>query len=277
MGLFRRTKRTTSLDQVAELLDSFELPSFPQVASEALQLLADPDVEMSAVAAVLERDPGLSVHFLRLANSPAMGLRSSVRSLDRAIVMLGRNQVESILISHSVAGSLTSHSPAIDMRRFWSTSAMRAVLASQVALAIDPSRRSEHFTAGLLQDMALLVLAEHVDGYGDLLADWYGGAVPDLVEGERERFGWDHGAVGAVMCRRWHFPEALVATVETHHDGDDHRSPAQLVADFHEVDPDQGPATFIARCDATDDLAGRADNFLDAARDEVADVAALFS
>ncbi len=277
MGLFRRSKRTTSLDQVTELLDHFELPSFPQVASEALQLLADAEVDLAQVASILERDPGLSVHFLRLANSPAMGLRSSIRSLDRAVVMLGRNQVESILISHSVADSLTSHSPSIDMRRFWETAAMRAVLASQVALAIDPVRRSEYFTAGLLQDMALLVLAEHVDGYSDLLDRWYAGTVADLVEAERDTYGWDHAAVGAAMCRRWHFPEALVERVASHHDDDDHRCPAQLVADFHESDLEQGPAIFTERCAATDELADRALQLLDAARDEVADVAALFS
>ncbi len=30
--------------------------------------------------------------------------------------------------------------------------------------------------------------------------------------GELDRFGWDHAAVGAVMCRQWNFPEKLVAT-----------------------------------------------------------------
>ncbi len=277
MGLLRRSRTGTSLDQVAALLDQFTLPSFPQVAAEALQLLADAEVEMRAVAAVLERDPGLSVHFLRLANSASLGLRSSVDSLDRAVVMLGRNQVESILIGHSVAGALTSRSPVIEATRFWGTAALRAVLASQVALVVDPSRRSEHFTAGLLQDMALLILAEQVKGYDTLLAEWYAGSVVDFVEAENEQFGWDHATVGAVMCRSWNFPEKLVVAVEAHHDEDDDRSPSQLVSGFHEVDDEIGPASFAERCAAADDLAARVDELLTNARSQVAEVAAVFT
>lgn len=277
MGLRRRSRSGTSLDQIADLLDQFELPSFPQVASEALQLLADPDVRMGAVAAVLERDPGLSVHFLRLANSASLGLRSSVDSLDRAVVMLGRNQVESILIGHTVAGSLSSRSPVIEAGRFWETAAMRAVLASQVALVVDPVRRSEHFTAGLLQDMALLVLSENVTGYDTLLEAWYEGSILDLVDAENDQFGWDHAAVGAVMCRSWNFPENLVLAVGTHHDDDDDCSPSQLVAAFDEVDVDAGPATFAARCANTPELADQIDDLLGAARSQVAEVASVFS
>jgi HD-like signal output (HDOD) protein len=277
MGFLRRTRSGTSLDQVAERLGRFELPSFPQVAAEALQHLADPDVNMTDVAAVLERDPGLSVHFLRLANSASLGLRSSVDSLDRAVVMLGRNQVESMLIGHSVAGSLTSRSPVIEAPRFWGTAAMRAVLASQVALVLDPARRSEHFTAGLLQDMALLVLSEQITGYDTLLAGWYSGAITDLAAAENDQFGWDHATVGAVMCRTWNFPEKLVIAVEAHHDGDDDRSPSQLVAAFHEVDEEVGPADFAARGAAAAELAPQIDALLELARSQAGEVASVFS
>lgn len=277
MGLLRRNRNGTSLDEVGDMVDRFELPSFPQVAAEALHHLADPQVDMAKVAAILERDPGLSVHFLRLANSAALGLRSSVDSLDRAVVMLGRNQVESILIGHSVAGSLGSRSPVINASRFWETAAMRATLASQVALIVDPARRSEHFTAGLLQDMALLVLSEHVAGYDELLAGWYDGTIDDFVAAENERFGWDHSTVGAVMCRRWNFPGNLVAALDTHHDDDDDRSPSQLVASFQEVDADEGPRVFAMRCASADELAPRVDALLAAARSEVAEVASLFA
>lgn len=273
----RRSKNGTTLEQIAELLDQFELPSFPQVASEALQLLADPEVSMAHVAEVLERDPGLSVHFLRLANSASLGLRSSVDSLDRAVVMLGRNQVESILIGHAVAGSLVGRSPAIDAGRFWETAAMRAVLAAQVALVVDPVRRSEHFTAGLLQDMAIIVLAANVPGYDALLDGWYSGAISDFVDAENEQFGWDHAAVGAVMCTSWNFPENLVSAVATHHDDDDDRSPSQLVAAFHEVDTEIGPASFASRCAGVPELALVAEELLSDAREQVAEVASLFA
>lgn len=275
MGLLRRSQRST-LDQITGVLEQFELPSFPQVATEALQKLGDPDSNMREIAEVLERDPGLSVHFLRLANSAALGLRSSVDSLDRAVAMLGRNQVESILIGRAVAGSLTSRAPVIETARFWGTATMRAVVASQLALLLDPSHRSEHFTAGLLQDMALLVLSENVDGYAELLESWYGGSVGDLPAAEVDRFGWDHAAVGAVMCREWNFPEKLIDAVESHHDDDDPRSPSQLVGEWHETDLERGPATLAVRAAHVEEISGRIDALLEASAEQAAEVAAVF-
>ena len=269
-------RRKRSASEIAVVVGEFELPTFPQVASEALQELADPEVHLGHVAAILERDPGLSVHLLRLANSASLGLRSSVDSLDRAVAMLGRNQVESILIGHTVSTSLSARAAQVDASRFWGTAATRAVVASQVALRVDPARRSEHFTAALLQDMALLVLAEQVGGYGDLLRDWYDGAVTDLAAAEDERFGWDHAEIAAGMCREWSFPDRLVDAIGTHHDPVDLPSPSQLVGEWHEVDLDRGPAFFAARAAEVAELTDEVDAILAAADEQAAETASIF-
>lgn len=275
MGLLRRSKRGP--DEIAAVVAEFELPSFPAAMAEALRELADPEVDLRRVAQILERDPGLSVHFLRVANSAAMGLRSSVDSLDRAVAMLGRNQVESILIGRAVSGSLASTSPLIEPTRFWTTAATRAVVASEIAVRLDPPRRSEHFTAGLLQDMALLVLSSQVPGYDDVLAGWYAGDVAELATAEHEAFGWDHAEIAAGMCREWNFPARLVEAVDTHHDGDDPRSPSQLVSDWHEVDDGRGPESFSARAATVDDLAPHATEILEESVGQAAEVAAAFT
>ena len=274
MGLLRRAK-TSSLEQVAAMVEQYELPSFPQVASAALQQLADPDVDLRSVGETLEKDPGLSVHFLRLANSAAFGLRSSVDSLDRAVAMLGRNQVESILIGRAVHGALTTTSPIVDQHRFWTTAAMRAVVAARIAMVLDPARRSEHFTAGLLQDMAILILADRVPGYDEVVGRWYRGEVEDLSDAEIERFGWDHADVGAAMCRAWEFPPNLVDAVAEHHDPEP-ATPSQLVQGWHETDEDRGPATLAAAAPQVPELAGRIEEILAAARDEADEVAGVF-
>ena len=271
-----RFRRKSSEAEIAVVVGEFELPTFPQVATEALQRLADPDVDLRAVAGVLERDPGLSVHLLRIANSASLGLRNTVDSLDRAVAMLGRNQVESILIGQTVSSSLSATAPAIESSRFWAAAATRAVVASQIALRIDPSRRSEHFTAGLLQDMAILVLAEQVAGYDEVLRGWYEGAVPELTVVEQDRFGWDHAEIAAGMCREWSFPEGLADAIGSHHDEDDVPSPSQLVAEWHEVDVDRGPAAFAARGATVAELAPHLDAILDDVDAQAAEVTAIF-
>ena len=271
-----RFRRKSSEADIAQVVGEFELPTFPQVATEALQRLADPDVDLRSVAGILERDPGLSVHLLRIANSASLGLRNTVDSLDRAVAMLGRNQVESILIGQAVSSSLAATAPPIEASRFGAAAATRAVVASQIALRVDPARRSEHFTAGLLQDMAILVLAEQVPGYDDILLGWYEGTVPELVIAEQDRFGWDHAEIAAGMCREWSFPERLADAIGSHHDDADVLSPSQLVAEWHEVDADRGPAAFAVRAIGVDELAPHLDAILEAVDEQVAEVTAIF-
>jgi len=186
---------------VENVLDGFELPTFPHVIADALGRLGDPDVAMSEVAAVLELDPGMSVKLLKLTNSAGFGMRNPVDSLHKAVTMLGRNQVESILIGSAARASVpTPRSPIFNTARFWRTAASRAIVATSISAIVEPTRRSETFTAALLQDMAMPVLVDHIDGYDLLLKQWHGGEIADLAIAEQDQFGWDHASVSG---RRW--------------------------------------------------------------------------
>ncbi len=48
------------------------------------------DGDASAIAAVAKRDPGVAVHLLAMANSPAYGLAQPLTGIDQAILVLGR-------------------------------------------------------------------------------------------------------------------------------------------------------------------------------------------
>ena len=140
---------------LCDLLSGVELPTFPAVVMNAIEQLADPDVALDHVGDVLARDPGVSVQLLSVVNSAAFSPRNQVRSVHQAVVMLGRNEVESMLLSVAVHRSLPrDHAVGYEPDRFWAAAARRASVAVTFAEVVDPARRSEHFTAALLQDMA---------------------------------------------------------------------------------------------------------------------------
>ena len=279
MGFRRKTE--DRMASVHAVLDGYELPSFPHVVSDALGKLGDPDVGLGDVANVLELDPGVSVKILSLVNSAAMGMRNPVDSLHKAVTMLGRNQVESILISTAAHASVpVPRSPIFDSSRFWKAAACRAVIATSISSAVEPARRSETFTAALLQDMALPVLVDRVDGYDVILKSWYDGAIVDLAAEEESTYGWDHASVAAAMGARWDFPPSLLDAIAQHHDPDDEAEMigVRLVADWHEVDPESGRERLTEQASqipalATIDL----DSLIDEALERVGEVAALFA
>ena len=61
-----------------------------------MQLLArlnDPDVMMREIVTLVSQDPGLSFKVLRWVNSAAIGLRSKVESIQRAVVLMGLERI----------------------------------------------------------------------------------------------------------------------------------------------------------------------------------------
>ena len=233
LSLFK--KKTDPKAGLQKALRGYSLPSFPAAIMQTLERIRDPDACASSVADALSVDPGLSVRVLRLANSAAFSARNKVENLSQAIALIGFSQLETMVLSVGVSGSMPGQSsPGYDAARFWRASARRGVLAHSLASIFCPARGSECFTAGFLQDMAVpLLAAQNPDRYGPILEQWRteGG---DLCEMEREVYEWDHAEVATWMCHEWDFPENITAAIGGHHgadyDGYDHLAPVSLVA-----------------------------------------------
>ena len=238
IGWFRRRKQDPK-HILKQSLGHFELPSFPAVVAEAMRQLRDPEVPLGDIADDLMRDPEVSVKVLRLANSPAYSLRYPVRNVHHAMSLLGRAEVESLLLSVALRSALPKPRRAFDARRFWQASARRAATARAIATRFHPATVSESFTASLLQEMAVpLLVKERPKEYPEVLKAWSAGE-GDLVTLEKQALGYDHAVIAAAMSAEWGFPDALVQAIGSHHEGDevDEVPPAvTLVAEIRDVD-----------------------------------------
>ena len=199
-------------------MSDLRLPSFPQITMSALEKARDEDASLTDLADILAKDPGLSVSIMKTVNSVAFGRKQRVRNIHHAVSLLGRNEIESMLIAVAVRGSLpTTGLPQFDPARFWTASAKRAVVARALAQALEPSTASESFTAALLQDMAVPILLEQRGGlYADVVQAWHDGDM-DLAQLERLSFDWDHALVGAQMGEKWQCPETWIHAIGAHH------------------------------------------------------------
>lgn len=205
--------------ELEALLGDYELPSFPEAVLRALSKLRDASAEPDAVARAIAVDPGLSVRVLSVVNSPAYSLRHAVKNLDHAIKLLGRSQVEALLISAGVSQTMPKRAiGGYQPKSFWRAAAERASIAQSLAARLHPRTKSESFTAALLADMAVPLIAKAKGGvYAAILAT-YLEETSDLVDLEREAFGFDHAEVGARLCESWEFPDLLRTAVGAHHD-----------------------------------------------------------
>jgi len=166
-----------------------------------------------------------------------------------AVALLGRDELEAILISVA-AGSVLPPLPAPGFvpARFWLAAARRAACAKSLAEIVDRPHRAASFTAALLQDVALPVLAHHgPPEHADVVARWHLGHAP-LESLERERFNWDHARVGGWICAAWGLPLPICRAVAAHHgpppeddgawQGNEPLPASTLVAAMPEIDDD---------------------------------------
>ncbi len=221
MGIlsFLKLRRQGSKEMIMELLEGYELPSFPAAVMKVLEMLRDPDAALSDIARQVESDPGMHVKALKFVNSAAFGLARKVSNVHHAVTLLGRARLESLILPLAVKECMPSDNLiCLDAKTFWTTNAKRACLARAIARRLHPATQLEAFTAGLLQDMAIPVLINaKKDDYCVALETWNSDPESDLAQIEKAAFGFDHQTVGGLMAEEWNFPGYLQEAIGQHH------------------------------------------------------------
>lgn len=247
MGFFSRKDR--ALKKLRDVAEIERLPPFPGSVAKILDRLRDPDAAMAEIAEAVSWDPGLTVRLLKTVNAAAFGLRRQVDNVQHAVSFLGRSNLESLVLG-LVIEDILPHEPApgFDSRRYWRTAAKRAALARNLAEKVDPATQAEAFTVGLLQDMAVPVLAQARPAeYGPVLEEWHASRDAHLEELESSALGWDHAEVGGAIGDAWELPEGLVEGIRSHHPGEGGGGPAatRLVSLMRETQEEAGCEALI--------------------------------
>ncbi len=277
---FRKKQDEASTDgPLDDIFGEVELPSFPGVILDALQTIRDPEVSAGEVARAIEADPGVTIRLLRLVNSAAFAPSRPVTTVSQAVAIAGLETVESMLLAVGVNVALPNVDvEGLDQKRFWRAAARRGSIARTFAAELHPATAGESFTAGLLQDMAVPLLAVNRHDYRPLLLEWHGGG-EDLHSLEESSFGWTHDGVAAMLCAKWDLPPNLRDAIGGHHGSPDFDAPAavELSAPFREVEVDGVREQVVTTAQERFGLApDHTIELIERAERDAGDVAALF-
>jgi HD-like signal output (HDOD) protein len=219
---FLKKKQVDPKRELKKVLGAYALPSFPGIVLEVMKELRNADASARSVARILAGDPGMSIRLLKLVNSAAYGSVRQTESVQQAVAVMGMSQVESVVLSIGVQTALpSSEAPGFEVKRFWRAAARRASAAGAFASMLHPATRAHSFTASLLQDMAVPLLANSKPRrYGPVLEAWHAGEgeLPDL---ELDQMGCHHGDVATWLCDEWTLPEQLAESIGGHHGAED--------------------------------------------------------
>ena len=204
--------------QIQGLVGELEsLPSTPETYSAIVQALSDPEVEMGAVTGILESDLAMSAKLLQLVNSAFFGLPQPISNVAQATSYLGLNTIRDLVLSVEVfqppadaADTLKEFLGELQTRSTWTGTVARRMFD-------DEKQASLAFTAGMLHDVGLLIVATQLP---DRLTEAMGKSEESgqpLHMVEEEIFGVSHAEIGAYLLGVWGLPYPILEAVAYHH------------------------------------------------------------
>lgn len=196
------------------------MPAFPKSVQKILELSRNISCTPKEIMEVIEKDPVMTIKVLKVINSAYFSLPYKINSVDRAVVYIGINTVKNLALSLATIGILPSKNNAgFDMDEYLHHSLVSASIARQLASRyadgeIDPM---DCYIAGLLHDFGKVVFAQFMPEDFSKALKLSAETNRPLHETETEVMGVNHAMVGAMLAKRWNFPDDLVDTVLTHH------------------------------------------------------------
>ncbi|MHB0956110.1 MAG: HDOD domain-containing protein [Pirellulaceae bacterium] len=226
---------STHVAAMDRLIDRVErLHSAPHVACEVLRLLQDEEYRTNELVTCLQADPALASSVLRLVNSSYFGLARHVASLQHAVTFLGSRSLRLAVLSFGLLKQLVRDTGGHMYQDFWRRSLTMASVGSRLASRQTNVAADEAYSAGLLADIGLLLMAQ-VDTKGYVKLYEKVGHSPLLIESEQERYGFHHGELGGRLLHRWNLPLNLIEAVSEHHASFHFDRPLALVTHVADV------------------------------------------
>lgn len=194
------------------------LPAMPQILIKLIELLQADDAGMPELAALIAKDAGMASKILAVANSSAYQRHQRTLGLEQALVALGTDTIKTLVISESVFQTFNNfpHSGSTDLRAFWKGSLTTAVIARDLARALDYPQVEEAYLAGLLHNvgrLALLATAPKEYAYNFSARD-----DEELCAVELRTLEITHAEAGAWLIERWSLDSFLADSVLYHHE-----------------------------------------------------------
>jgi putative nucleotidyltransferase with HDIG domain len=197
------------------------LPPISTGATQLFGLLGQPETSNENVIRIIKQDSVLTAKLLRACNSPALGLKAPVTSVDHAVLVLGHRQILRMVTALTFRDPLDVPLLAYSLgaKALWRHS-LTAAIAAEMAVASGLNvglDSSTAFTIGLLHDFGKLVTTQFLTRQALVAARARFTQGRSTVEAEREVLGTDHAEVGGALLYLWRLPAQIVDAVALHH------------------------------------------------------------
>lgn len=201
------------LEQI--IMAAGDLPTIPIVATKVMQLMEDETATADDLAKVVASDPAVAARVLKISNSSFYGCQRQIQTLPHAIMMLGFVTLKSVVVAASV--KQVYHPFGLTEKLLWEHSFGAGLAARIIASDTRLVNAEEAFLGGLFHDLGKIIMNFlDKEKFQEVMQRCYNDGI-DFEQAERTLFPYTHEEVGALVIKKWNFPDHLMQAVMAHH------------------------------------------------------------
>lgn len=200
------------------IMTASDLPTIPVVATKVMQLIESEKATAEELAKVVASDPAVAARVLKISNSSFYGCQRQIQTLSHAIVVLGFSTLKSLVVAASVKQVYKPY--GLTEKMLWEHSFGAGLAARIIAKETRAANEEEAFLGGLFHDIGKIIM-NNMDSqqFQAAMQKCYNDQV-SFSEAERQVYSYTHSEVGALVIKKWNFPDILMHAVLKHHSFD---------------------------------------------------------
>lgn len=208
------------------------IPTVPALLVPLLKRLGEPaeSVDVTEIVNLISYDKSLTAQCLHMANSPLLGMRRRVESVQTAVIALGMSKVREVATACCLLHALPRRPGSLEPVNLWKHSLACAHISREFARRVGFADPEQAYLGGLLHDLGLIIeLTSFPKEFDRICRNAFEQRRP-LHEVEPAEFGMDHCAIGALLAERWRLPSEMKEVIRGHHHVERSSSACTLVS-----------------------------------------------
>lgn len=185
-------------------------PVMPQVVRDVQSVIKQTSSTAEDVAAVIERDPVISLRLISVANSPVYRGIQEIRNVKEAIPRMGLKETLNVIIA--IANKSMYETDRVKYRnlmdKLWVHALASAYGSKLIAEHLKLDDSEKYFLMGLVHDIGKSVLLKAFTGIPQIKDVNF-----DVVQANIQQ---GHLSIGGVLLRRWGFDDIFIKVVTMH-------------------------------------------------------------
>ena len=203
-----------------KIADLDNIPTVPALLVPLLRRLGEPaeNVNVTEIVTLISYDKSLTAQCLHMANSPLLGMRNRVETVQGAVMALGMTKVREVATTCCLLRALPARPGSLKPTDLWKHSLACALVSREFARRVGYADPEQAYLAGLLHDLGLIVeLTTFPKEFEAVTRVAIEKRCP-IHEAEPALLGVDHCVIGEMLAERWHLPSELKEVIRHHHD-----------------------------------------------------------